>query len=337
MKITIKDVAKKAGVSPGTVTRALNGYIDIKEETKLRILNVVQELGYVASNSARNLSAKTNDNIGVFVFGLMQEGRLNEFSNEVIHGVYNYLGNKDISVFVHFFDNQIQEEHRLKEFMDRYNINGVIMIGLKTGDYYLNHLEELKRPCVLIDVEANSGLVSSVLTNEVEAFYDITSYVLRKKHSDIILVYGRIQSEVALKRNEGFLKALEEFGITTNNIDTIFSDFSREETYQAVKDYILENKKNKNTTFVCMSDLTAIGVYKAVLELGYRIPEDFSVTGFDGIKFGECVFPMLTTVYSDFIKKGEYAAELLYKMIRSGKKQDSIYVPYKLIIRDSIS
>ena len=171
----------------------------------------------------------------------------------------------------------------------------------------------------------------------MEAFYDITSYVLRKKHRDIILIYGRLESEVSRKRYEGFLRALEEFDVNITNIDIIFSDFSMKETYKATKNYILDHKKNKNTTFVCMSDLTAIGVYKAVLELGYKIPEDFSVVGFDGIKLGECVFPVLTTVYSNFMKKGECAGELLHTMIETREKQEPIYVPYKLLIRDSIN
>lgn len=336
MKITIKDVARIANVAPGTVTRALNNYDDINPETKKKILKVVDELGYVPNNSARNLSAKKNINLAILVFGIIQDDELSDFSNNIMRGAYSYLDDLNIPVAVYFLGKKEQDEKKLKDIFSKYSLDGAIIMGLRTDDYYVSYLSEIGKPCVTVDIEIKGENIGSVVTDDKSAFKDLCSLVINHGHKKMILIYGRVNSAVTQKRYEGFKEAIKEHGLDENDQTIIYADFKGKIAYDESKKHIEEYGLSNGTVFVCMSDLTAYGVYQAIVEMGYKVKDDFSVVGYDRINFGDFIFPLLTTVNNDVKRKGEAAAKLLYKMVKKEAHEEQIKIPYEIVKRDSV-
>ena len=293
MPCSIRDVAKKAKVSVATVSKALNGYQDVSEETKKYIQEVANELNYVPNASARNLSAKNIKNVAIIASGLIQEDQIDEFAMALI-------------------------------------------MGLKTTDNYYKNLQQSKIPYVTIDVKVDSVVGSSVVTDDEKAFEEITQYVIDRNHKDLILVYGRKSALVTLKREQGFKNAIQKNNINFGNVTKVYSEFMEEEAYSKVKELLIEKGKDVGTAFICMSDLMAFGTIRAIKECGYKIPEDFSVTGYDGMSFIKYVEPNITTINQNMVQKGYEAARLLSDMIENKSESKSINVNYQFISGKSV-
>lgn len=336
MPCTIRDVAKKAKVSVATVSKALNGYQDVSEETKKYIQDIANELNYVPNASARNLSAKNIKNVAIIASGLIQEDQIDEFAMALIKGAYKYISKLDMTIAMYSITSEDQDKKSFDQFCKEYSLSGALIMGLKTTDNYYKNLRQSKIPYVTIDVKVDSEVGSSVLTDDEKAFEEITQYVIDKNHKDLILVYGRKSALVTLNREKGFKNALQRNNIDFENVTKIYSEFFEEEAYSKVKELLIEEGKNLGTVFVCMSDLMAFGTIRAIKECGYKIPEDFSVTGYDGMSFIKYVEPNITTINQNMTQKGYEAARLLSDMIENNSESKSINVDYQFIKGNSV-
>ena len=209
-------------------------------------------------------------------------------------------------------------------------------MGLKTTDNYYKNLQQSKIPYVTIDVKVDSVVGSSVVTDDEKAFEEITQYVIDRNHKDLILVYGRKSALVTLKREQGFKNAIQKNNINFENVTKVYSEFMEEEAYSKVKELLIEKGKDVGTAFICMSDLMAFGTIRAIKECGYKIPEDFSVTGYDGMSFIKYVEPNITTINQNMVQKGYEAARLLSDMIENKSESKSINVNYQFISGKSV-
>lgn len=336
MTCTIRDVAKKAKVSVATVSKALNGYQDVSEETKKYIKDIANELNYVPNASARNLSAKNIKNVAIIASGLIEENQIDEFAMALIKGAYKYISKQNMTIAMYSITSEDQEKKSFDQFCKEYSLSGALIMGLKTSDNYYKNLQQSKIPYVTIDVKVDSEFGSSVVTDDEKAFEEITQYVIDKNHKDLILVYGRKSAFVTLKREKGFKNALQKNNIEFENVTKIYSEFIEEKAYSKVKRLLIEKGKALGTVFVCMSDLMAIGTIRAIKECGYKIPEDFSITGYDGMSFIKYIDPNITTVNQNMIRKGYEAARLLSDMIENNSESKSINVDYQFITGNSV-
>lgn len=336
MTVTIRDVAKEAKVSVSAASKALNDYPDISEETKKEVRKTAKRLGYVANQSAKNLSSKSQKNVAILLSSFLEEVQVDDYVMNMMKGAARYLSEHQISAAIYAINSEIQEKKSLSDFCHEYSLSGVLLFGLKMNDRYVQEASCSKIPCVGVDYNISGSCTAAVKIDDCEAFEKITEYVLERNHKEIVLVYGRESSQVSQERYRGFCKALHKVGIDEKNVTILYTDFKEENAYIETLQFIKKYSKKKATVFVCMSDMLAMGVYRAIKECGYVIPEDFSVTGFDGLGFLGFVEPKLSTVDQNGCGKGYEAGRLLERLVNGERDIEQIMYPYQIVEGNSI-
>lgn len=333
---TIKDVAKKAGVSIGVVSKAFNNYPDISEKTKQRILEVAKELNYSPNVVAKNLSSKKQNTIGMISSGFFHsDGRDHLNSFELFKGIYTATQENGYEFAIYITDSIKQMNKSYTQFCRERNIGGVVLFGIRTDDPYLKELIDSNIPCILVDVliDKNVPNIGSVSTDNRKAAKEVASYLLDHHHHDLMVVAGKEKTFVNSERLQGVKEALEERGSNLTMDRILHGNFSEEEAYVETLALL---EKRQPSAFLCFSDLMAIGVMRAVKEKGLRIPEDVSVTGFDGLILTEYVSPPLTTVKQNFFEMGLKAAVLIQHMLEGERYDTNSFVDHLLVKRESV-
>lgn len=330
MAKSIYDVAQETGLSVSTVSRALNGYSDVSAKTRARVAEAAEKLGYVPNSSAKNLSSKNKKNVALIVCGLVGDMQSNEFMMHIIQGAYSYMTKHGVNMAMYSMSKEEQEKKDFDVFCREYSLSGAVIMGLRTTDTYVKTLPSTNLPCVSIDIELDGSATSAVMTDDRKAFEEITQYVIDKGHRDIVLVYGRKKSDVAIRRYQGFCDALLKNQMDVRQCPVIYTDFFERKAYGGTKKLLKERKLKPNTVFVCMSDVTAIGVLTALKEEGYRVPEDFSITGYDGNELMKYISPFITRINQNMWQKGYDAAKLLIRMV-NGEEHKKVHMTKYLL------
>lgn len=336
--VTIRDVAKKAGVSVAIVSKALNDYPDVSPKTKQRILEIAKEMNYSPNIVAKNLSSKKQKTIGLITSGFLNtEGKDDSNVFDLFKGVYTAAEENQYEFAIYLTDTIKQKQKSYAKFCQERNIGGAVLMGIRVDDPYFTELLDTKIPCVLVDiyVEEARKHIGSVSTNNVDASYEMTTYLLDKNHRNIAVMAGSKAAYVNERRLMGVEKAFREYGLDLQESNILYGNFSEEEAYSLSKEY-LEHVEEMPTAFICFSDLMAYGVMKAVKEKGLKIPDDISVTGFDGLPINEFTNPPLTTVNQDFYEIGRQAALLLQELIENKDVDRRRYVPHQIVERESV-
>lgn len=337
MAVSIRDVAKAAGVSVSTVSRALNGYSDVNKETQQKIQKTVKALGYQPNQSAKNLASKKQKSLAIIASDMVHEdNKAGTITGNMLSGAYRYLNGMGSTAALYGIDSQMQKQKSFEDFCDCYSISGAVILGLKVDDPYMKEVGKSKIPCVGIDVAFEGENGATIATDEEAAFEAITSYVIGKGHRKLALLKGYSEAQITYKRYAGFLKALKKHKIPEENVTVLLGKFTQQDTYEAVKQYIQENGKDGATVFLCMSDMMAIGTVRAIQECGYKIPDDFSVTGFDGLGILNFIHPGITTIDQNIAGKGYIGMKMLQEMVQGEANYTTLYVPYTIVERESV-
>lgn len=325
-----------AGVSVSTVSRALNGYQDVNEKTRKRIQEAAGQLGYIPNQSAKNLSSKTIKNVALFISEIANEDKLDEFTGNLIRGIYEYMNQQGNTIAIYGITSQMQEEKPLEAMCHEYSLSGVMFMGMKVQDCYLREAAGIDIPCVSIDVMPQGSKAAVVTTDDEGAFEEITDYVLDRGHRKVVLLRGNDTAQVTYLRQAGFENSIKKHGLKIQDMKVLDCRFLEEIAYTQTKKYIEAYHKSEATAFICMSDLMALGVCRAVAECGYQVPDDFSVTGFDGMRILDYVRPLITTVDQNITGKGYQGVKTLMDMVEGRKLSGKIYVPHQLVQRESV-
>ncbi|MGO1058505.1 LacI family DNA-binding transcriptional regulator [Planococcus sp. FY231025] len=332
---TIKDVAKRAGVSVSVVSKSFNNYADVKEETRQRILAIAKELNYSPNINARNLSSKKNSTLGLISSGVLNDNEKDSNAFNIFKGVYQEVTNSRFELSIYLIDSHQQKQQSYVRYCRERNIGGAILQGIRTDDQYYMELIDSSLPCVVLDImaETANGLIGSVSIDNAEASREIARHLLERNHRKIAVMSGTRETYVNSERMKGVAEALGEYGMELGGIDILEASFSEEMAYELAKAYLLEKQP---TAFLCFSDLMAFGVMQAVKEAGLRIPEDISVTGFDDLLLSRYTQPPLTTIRQDFMEIGKLSARLLCDIIEGKLERQHIWVPHELTERESV-
>ena len=336
MTVSIKDVAKKAGVSVSTVSRALNGYTDVSEKTKRKIQDTVRDLGYVPNESAKNLSSKTSRNLALIVLDIYEDDKMDGFTGNILRGIYRYVNEQGNTLATYGVGSDMQDDTSLESLCNSYSVIGIVLLGINVHDEYFRQANKLSIPCVSVDILLSGDNNVTVTTDDEAAFEEITDYVIEQGHEKIALLTGLKEAEVTDKRNKGFIKSVAKHGLDQSEMDVLECDFLEENAFNIVKAYVEKYGKTRATAFMCMSDLMALGACRAIEKCGYKVPEDFSLTGFDGIQALNYITPGITTVNQNIKEKGYEAIKVLNDLVDDKEVSRTVYVPYKLDIRDSV-
>ena len=337
MSVTIQDVARAAGVTVGTVSRALNNYADVNENTRRRIIDTARRLGYHPNLVARSLSSKHVRNIALILSGFLEDKMFNHFETMLMKGCYQFALERGVDLSMHIINSQIQREKSFEQLCHEHNLSGAVLLGLKTTDPYAEGFPANSPPCVTIDTQVKGPNVSNVTLDHIAAFDELTQYLIDQGHRRIVLVHGRKEAMVSMERLAGAYQAMERNGLTLRRDQIIYTDFLREDAYAGVLDYFKTHDPADATAFLCMSDMLAIGVIEALKHLGYAVPRDYSVVGYDGLDVTEFTDPRITTIDQNVQQKGYEAARLLMDMLEGRRPTQRLVLPHILAIKDSVA
>lgn len=335
-RTNIKDVAKAAGVSITTVSRALNGYSDVNKKTRDKIIKVAEELNYAPDVNARSLGGMSDITIGLLMSS-MEANDMSGFAFGIISGIYNACMNNGCEFVILVTNTMRQEEISYLQFCRKKNVDGVVVLGLKTDDRYYHEVLKSEIPCALIDinVEEESEMVCSLSVDNVAASQQAVTYLIEQGHTNIAMLNGRNVASVSRERFSGYAMALLKAGIVLNLEYLRYCDFDEKIAYEETKKLLSQYKGI--TAIFCASDLVAVGAIRGVIDMGLRVPEDISVIGFDDIPIAEYYHGGITTIRQHPYDMGFMACEAVYNMMSDKKSSSKIIAPYEFVIRNTVS
>ncbi|MGF2618310.1 LacI family transcriptional regulator [Rossellomorea vietnamensis] len=330
---TIKDIAKAAGVSVTTVSRALNGYSDVKELTRQKIAAVAKEMNYSPNTLARSLVMNKSQTIGLLVSGFTKESVKDNFTVEVLAGVNECASEMNYDLVLFNTNSSMQREKTYTQLCRERRVDGVIIQGIRTDDPYLKEVVDSDIPCVLIDIPISSDRVGYVTTDNELGADKAVQHLLELGHRNIGMVNGHEYAFVSQKRLKGYKRALENAGILYQHKWVADGSFKEDQANAATKELLKRNPEI--TALFCASDLMAIGSMKAAQELGKRVPEDISIIGYDDILLASYVSPALTTIAQNKFQLGFEAARMLLDLLTKGDQPKQVILNTELKVRES--
>ena len=334
-KPTIDDVAKRAGYSKATVSAVLNDMDTVKESTREKIRAVMEELNYRPRTTARNgfkpSKART--------LGLIIKELDNPYYAQILAGARSYAHDKGYTVLSASSEGDYEAEKDIVEALKAKDVDGLIIIpllGAKTDLSYLFDLMRRNFPFVLL--EEIWGVQASVIdVNNVDASKRAVQYLIEQGHTRIAHFAGPEYSMHSEERIEGIRMAYSESHLIFDERIIVPVGAYLEDGYRKGLKYVEENRDRLPTAITCYNDLVAIGLMRALAELGVRVPDDVSVMGYDDIDILDYLPLPLTSMRVPKYEMGRKAAEMLIEHIESNKKLPprKIYLEAELVIRKS--
>jgi len=334
-KSTIYDVAKKAGVSPSTVSRVMNAPQMVAENTRQKVASAVKELSYIPNMIAANMPRRRTNYIGLIIPDIA-----NIFFSNLVRGVQDTCEKLGYSVLVVNSDDSQEKEGRYLKLLYSRRVDGIILTvaGHQEKEFPEEELSLLKKMnIVLIDREINGMMAPIVKVNNFSGAYLAVEYLLKMGHQKIMYLAGIEGTKTNQEREKGYLAALKKAQINWKK--KLAGDFRLDTAYQKIIHHWpqLKNSDKLPTAIFAANDLMAIGALKAFTRLKVRVPEEVSIIGFDNIPFSDCTYPPLTTIAQPTYLMGQKAVEILLKVIDKKKIKKSVELKTELIERDSVS
>lgn len=335
-KVTISDVARKAGVSKATVSGVINAKSTVNHETREHVLNVMKELNFRPKGTARNLKQV---NLGKSI-GLIIKDINNSFFTNIAMGVKEYAAKKGYLVFIASSENRNEDEIKFSDQFTAKDIKGAIIAPSLNGDAEIEHLFKLKLlnfPFVLL--EKIKGIQTNVVRiDNRKAMKSAVNYLIDSGHTDIVHFSGAENASHTYECIDGFRSAYSESHLIFKNEMVIPMGVNHHESYKNCILYFKKRKqKNYPTAIICASDQQALGVVTALRELNLGIPEDISIIGYDDTLYANFYPVQLTNIRIPMRKMGFKAAEILIRNIESKVllPPEDIVFNAELIIRKS--
>jgi len=335
--VTIKEIAKEAGVSIATVSMILNNKDEkISKTTRARVLDIAKQMNYIPNIMARSLVTRQTKTIGLIIPDIA-----NPFFPEIARGAEDKASQCKYSVIYCSTDDSISREYKCIDTLNEKMVDGIILAHSVDREEGLSGLKRCRVPIVLIDRDYEiPNLVGKVLVNNTAASYAGVSYLLEKGYKKIIYIAGPMNTQTAKDRLEGYKIALEEKDVKYYSSHVKIGEYRSHWGEIATNEFLDEGIEFD--AIFCGNDLIAIGAIKALKNAGIRIPEDVGVMGFDDIYMARMLDPELTTIKQPNYEMGFQAAELLINALEHSKRNGNlsgevikVILDTELIIRKS--
>lgn len=329
-KVSIRDVAREVGVSITTVSRALNGYSDVSEKTKQKILEAVERMDYAPDANARSMGGKAEPTIALLTSEL-KENDENGFVYGMINGLFRQCTACGCEFMLLVTDAVKQEKLSFLQLCKKKNLSGVVVTGLRAGDLYYTEVMNSNIPCALIDIKASGKYKCNITIDNVLASQEAVEYLIRLGHRNIGMLNGQKKADVSGERYSGYVAALLNAKIPLRLDYMRYGDFMEDSAFIQSKKLLKEHPEI--TALFCASDIMAIGAIRALEEMGLRVPEDVSVLGFDDIPIAKYVYKGITTVRQFPVEMGRAGGEAVFKMLNGEPVENELRLPYELVVR----
>lgn len=323
MKIDIHKVASKAGVSIATVSRALNGSTLVKQGTKERILKAVEELNYIPNPIGRSLAKQSTETIGVVLPDLV-----GEFFMDFIHSIDEEAYKQNWHVLISSSHSQRNIIETLIELMGSGRVDGVILMAPQIQNEVSEIIQKSKTPVVLVNTCENFNKIDQIKINNYQGSFDIVEHFIKvHKYKKIGIINGPKGNCDAEERLSGYLSALKKYKVPKDSSLIMNGNFDVESGVLGFT--TLMNQQIKPEAIFATNDMMAVGAYEAAKELGYKIPNDIAIAGFDDIYLSQFLSPRLTTVHVPISDLGSKAVE--YFLDRINKKRGNGKVHFEVL------
>lgn len=331
--MTIRDIARECGVGLGTVSRVLNGQPGVKDATREKVQAVVDKHGFVVNQNARLLKEQERKTVYILVKGTSNI-MLNSIL-EIIQKRFESLPYNTSVVILDEYDNEAQVACRI--YYEQKPLGMVFLGG--NPDIYKEDFAKIQIPCVVIANQAHeveNKNLSSVSTDDVKATTFLVEHLIKNGHTKIGVVGGEMKSsEVTRCRYETFLSVMKKHGLPFDfEKHYAVSKYSFEGGAAAARE--LFEKSPDLTAFFTMSDVMAIGAMRSLKDMGYSVPDDISLVGFDGIPLADYCCPRLTTIRQKMDLLAEQGISALLDCIESQKKSTNILLPFEFVEGESV-
>lgn len=328
--MTIKDIAKIAQVSSATVSRALNNDARVNTQTRRHIQQLAADLHYQPNILAKGLASQKT-----FTIGMLIPDITNPFYAHIMRGIEDIASPYNYCVICFNTDYEADKERRALEFLRGGRVDGMIAyISNRVIDESVA-LAAQNYPLVMLGHVIDEVKVPKIGCNNQSSAYTITECLIKAGHRSIAHVAGHMQTKTAIQRMQGYKRALEAYDIPVRPDWIIPTDYAGQSAYENTLRFLRREKAI--TAIFAANDAIAAGCYRAIYELGLRIPEDISVVGHDDTETAMLLRPPLTTMRQDIRTIGRLSAQHLFSAMASGKNaEDIIIVPTTLVERDSV-
>jgi LacI family transcriptional regulator len=329
MAATLKDIARRAGVTAATVSMVINNKAKISNATREKILTIAKELNYYPNITARGLATKKLNAIGVVVPNLASS-----FVIRILQGIKSTL--RDVNYTLLLFDTiggSETEAELLARVVQQGRVDGIIIISSSLSDDDLKTISTEKLPAIM--VAKRSDLLSSIYVDHENASYEAVKYLLDKGHERIAIVTINKTNLSIDQRINGYKRALssENVSLSEELFFEVTEDNMLDGTYIAPK--ILNHPRKPTAIFCPAGDMVAIGIVKEYVKRGVKIPDQMAVVGYDDIPAAEVIEPTLTTVRQPKLEMGDNAINMIIDKISGKYELKSKVMQTKFIIRQS--
>lgn len=330
--LTIKDIAKESGYSVSTVSRVLNNRRDVSPEAKRRIEEIVKQHHFVPNNNAKHLKQASSRSIAVLV-----KGTSSMLFASIVEEIQKKIEKTRYTVNITYIDEYDNEVEEAIIVCRERKPMGMLFLGGNPKSFEKS-FQKVNVPCVLVTNQGNAvqfDNLSSVATDDQSAAECAIDYLIEQGHTKIGILGGDFEaSHTSKQRYAGCIKSFTKHGIEFD--ETVYYEktrFSYDSAYRAMQRL---HQKADITAVFAMSDVTAIGAIRALIDLGVKVPDDVSVMGFDGVTIAEYYNPKLTTIQQQYKTLASRSIEILLDYIERNTSSVHEIIPFNLLQGESV-
>ena len=330
--VTIVDIAKESGYSVTTVSRVLNNRQDVSPEAKNKIMEIVKAHNFVPNTNAKRLKQTSPRNIYVLV-----KGTSNMLFANIIEEIQCVVDRSDYSLNITYLDEDDNIGNETIRICRERKPLGVIFLGGSRDDF-TEEFSEVSVPCVIVTTCAkgwNVDKLSSLSIDDEKAGETVVDYLIQNGHTKIAEIGANLElSQTAILRHNGYINSLKKNGIVPDERYYERARFSYDSAYRAME-RLLE-KDIEITAVYAISDVMAIGAIRAILDKGLKVPDDISITGFDGSVLSQYYNPKIVSIRQPHKDMAARSVEMLFNMIDLNKPVTHEIIPFELIRGESV-
>ena len=327
---TIRDVAKRAGVAPITVSRCINnsGYCSL--EVRERIESAITELGFVPNRLASGLRSKRTHTLALVLTDIT-----NPFFTTIARGVEDTASEAGYTVIFCNTDESVTKEQMYLQMLLEKRVDGVLLVPAVSGIDSVNLVKKQDIPIVVIDRRLPDLRTDVVRCDSESGSYNLIRLLLSLGHREIVILNGPPGVSTAQDRLNGYRRAMAEAGISQNKDNEFYGEFNQDSGFEMTHRALQKN--NKITAIFAANNFITFGAIKALQEMHLRVPEDVAVVGFDDLPASLVSFPFLTVAAQPAYEMGKKAMEILLGRLDgelAGQYQE-VVLPAAIVIRQS--
>ncbi|MEM7111475.1 MAG: LacI family DNA-binding transcriptional regulator [Chloroflexota bacterium] len=329
-RVTINDVAKVAGVSRQTVSRAMNDKGEISPDTKKRVMAAVRELGYQPNRMAQSMVTRRTRTVGVVLADIT-----NPFFPEVAKGIQDTARSNDYNILLCNSADEEGVEIATLYSLAAQGVDGIILFAHQTTNAELQTFADgFDGPIVVVNRFFKHPKVQMIIVDNLKGAKTAVSHLINQGHTAIGFITNAVEHASQMRRVQGYKETLAEHGLPQPESWIAYTEPTLQGGYEAAKKLLQEHKDL--TAVFTYNDLLAIGTMRACKEIGRRVPEDIEIIGFDDILLASMVAPTLSSVHVDKYKLGQTAMKHLLKLIDDKDEPfTTIHIDVELVLRES--